>query len=38
MGKIIFDDKDAMKITITIPVYVKKNLAKIYRQTLKIPE
>tara|TARA_B110000014_G_scaffold80664_1_gene55348 strand:+ start:1155 stop:1583 length:429 start_codon:yes stop_codon:yes gene_type:complete len=38
MGKIVFDDKDAMKITITIPVYVKKNLAKIYRQTLKIPE
>ena len=38
MGKIILENKDAIKITITIPVYVKKNLAKIYRQTLKIPE
>ena len=38
MGKIILNDRDAIKITITIPVYVKKNLAKIYRQTLKIPQ
>jgi len=38
MGKIILDDKDAIKITITIPVYVKKNSVKIYRQTLKISE
>ena len=38
MGKIILENKDAVKITITIPVYVKKNLAKIYRQTLKIPQ
>tara|TARA_B100000029_G_scaffold514917_1_gene619611 strand:- start:81 stop:509 length:429 start_codon:yes stop_codon:yes gene_type:complete len=38
MGDIIFDDKDAINIAITIPVYVKKNIAKIYRQALKIPE
>jgi len=38
MGEIIFDDKDAINIAITIPVYVKKNIAKIYRQALKIPE
>ena len=38
MGKIILDDKDAIKITITIPVYVKKNSVKIYRQSLKISE
>ena len=38
MGKIVLDSKDAIKITITIPVYVKKNFAKIYRQILKIPK
>ena len=38
MGEIVLDDKDAIKISITIPIYVKKDFAKIYRQTLKIPE
>ena len=38
LGKIVLDDKDAIKITIMIPVYVKKNITKIYHQTLKIPE
>ena len=38
MGKIILDDKDAIKITITIPVYVKKNIVEKYRQALKISE
>ena len=38
MNKIILDDKDAIKITITIPVYVKKNFVEIYRQVLKISE
>jgi len=38
LRKIVLDDKDAIKITIMIPVYVKKNSVKIYRQTLKIPE
>ena len=38
MGKIILDDKDAIKITITIPVYVKKNFVEIYRQALNISE
>ena len=37
MGEIVLDDKDAIKISITIPTYVKKDFAKIYRQTLKIP-
>ena len=38
MGKIVLDNKDAIKITITIPIYVKKDFAQTYRQTLKIPE
>jgi len=38
INKIILDDKDAIKITITIPVYVKKNSTEIYRQTLRIPQ
>ena len=38
MGEIVLDDKDAIKISITIPIYVKKDFAKIYRQTLEIPE
>ncbi len=38
MGKIVLDNKDAIKITITIPIYVKKDFTQTYRQTLKIPE
>ena len=36
MGKIILDGRDAIKIIIIVPVYVKKNAEKIYRQILKI--
>ena len=36
MGKIILDGSDAIKIKIIVPVYVKKNAEKIYRQILKI--
>ena len=38
MNKISLEDKDAVKIIITIPVYIKKNFVQIYRQALKIPE
>ena len=38
MNKITLEDKDAVKIIITIPVYIKKNFVQIYRQALKIPE
>jgi hypothetical protein len=38
MGKIVLDNKDAIKITIAVPIYVKKDFAQTYRQTLKIPE
>ena len=38
MGKIILENKDAIKITITIPVYIKNNFVQIYRQALKISE
>ena len=35
-GKIVLEHEDAIKITIIIPVYIKKNYVKIYRQILKI--
>ena len=35
-GKIALEHEDAIKITIIIPVYIKKNSVKIYRQILKI--
>ena len=35
-GKIVLEHEDAIKITIIIPVYIKKNSVKIYRQILKI--
>ena len=38
MNKISLEDKDALKIIITVPVYIKKNFVQIYRQALKIPE
>ena len=38
MNKIALEDKDAVKIIITVPVYIKKNFVQIYRQALKIPE
>ena len=38
MNKISLEDKDAVKIIITIPVYIKKNFVQIYRQALKISE
>ena len=38
MNKISLEDKDAVKIIITVPVYIKKNFVQIYRQALKIPE
>ena len=38
MNKISLEDKDALKIIITNPVYIKKNFVQIYRQALKIPE
>jgi len=38
MNKISLEDKDAVKIIITVPVYIKKNFVQIYRQVLKIPE
>jgi RNA binding exosome subunit len=38
MNKISLEDKDAVKIIITVPVYIKKNFVQIYRQSLKIPE
>ena len=35
-GKIVLEHEDAIKFTIIIPVYIKKNSVKIYRQILKI--
>ena len=35
-GKIILENKDAVKINISCPVYVKKNSKKIYQQLLQL--
>jgi len=35
-GKIILENKDAVKINISCPVYVKKDSKKIYQQLLKL--
>ena len=35
-GKILLENKDAIKINISCPVYVKKDSKKIYQQLLKL--
>jgi hypothetical protein len=35
-GSVILEDKDAVKITMTCPVYVKKDSKKIYQQLLQL--
>ena len=36
LGKVVLENNNAIKILITIPVYIKKNFVNIYRETLKI--
>tara|TARA_B100000470_G_scaffold175954_1_gene140191 strand:- start:61 stop:489 length:429 start_codon:yes stop_codon:yes gene_type:complete len=35
-GSVVLEDKDAVKITMTCPVYVKKDSKKIYQQLLQL--
>ena len=35
-GKIVLENSDAVKITISCPVYVKKDSKKIYQQLLQL--
>jgi hypothetical protein len=35
-GNVVLEDKDAVKITMTCPVYVKKDSKKIYQQLLQL--
>ena len=36
IGSVVLEDKDAVKITMTCPVYVKKDSKKIYQQLLQL--